>query len=122
MIFLGLKFWPKRFFGSMKDAGIFFGLQKKKTERFFWVAKKGLRDFLGYAKKSSDFFGQTNSEVVIFWGIKYEPLSDLPVIKICEWGPWVFTKLDLASVYFTAKSLVFKVSRCIPYLASSATR
>ena len=26
-------------------------------------------------------------QVVIFWGIKYEPLSDLPIIKICEWGP-----------------------------------
>ena len=32
------------FLGSMKDAG------------FFWVVKKGLRDFLGYAKKSGDFF------------------------------------------------------------------
>ena len=39
-------------------------------------------------KKSSDFFGLTNSEVVILGGIKYEPLSDHPVIKICEWGPW----------------------------------
>ena len=55
---------------------------------FFWVAKKGVRDFLGYAKKTGDFFGQTNSEVVIFLGIKYEPLSDPPIIKICEWGPW----------------------------------
>ena len=39
-------------------------------------------------KKSRDFFGQTNSEVGNFLGIKYEPLSDPPVIKICEWGPW----------------------------------
>ena len=31
--------------------------------------KKGLRDFSGYAKKSSDFFGQTNFEVVIFLGL-----------------------------------------------------
>ena len=23
-----------------------------------------------------------------FLGIKYEPLLDPPVIKICEWGPW----------------------------------
>ena len=45
------------FFGSMKDAGIFFGSRKKKTEAFFWVAKKGLRDFFGYANDSSDFFG-----------------------------------------------------------------
>ena len=27
-------------------------------------------------------------KVGIFLGIKYEPLSDPPVIKICEWGPW----------------------------------
>ena len=25
---------------------------------------------------------------MIFLGIKYECLSDTPVIKICEWGPW----------------------------------
>ena len=25
---------------------------------------------------------------MIFLGIKYEPLSDPLVIKICEWGPW----------------------------------
>ena len=25
---------------------------------------------------------------MIFLGLKYEPLSDPPVIKICEWGPW----------------------------------
>ena len=57
MIFLSLKFWPKViFFGSMKDAGIFWG-REKKTEGFFWVAKKELRDFFGYAKKCSDFFG-----------------------------------------------------------------
>ena len=29
----------------------------KKTEGFLWVVKKGVRDFFGYAKKSSDFFG-----------------------------------------------------------------
>ena len=50
MIFLGLTFWPKViFFGSMKDAGIFLGHKEKqrdffgsqrKTEGFFWVAKK----------------------------------------------------------------------------------
>ena len=48
-------------------------------EGFFGVAKKELRDFLGYVKKSSDFFGLTNSEVVIFLGKKYEPLSDAPI-------------------------------------------
>ena len=30
---------------------------REQTKGFFGVAKKGLRDFLGYAKKSSDFFG-----------------------------------------------------------------
>ena len=44
------------FFGSMKDAGVFWG-REIKTEGFFVVAKKGLRDFFGYAKKGSDFFG-----------------------------------------------------------------
>ena len=44
------------FFVSMIDTGIFLGC-KKKTEGFFWVAKKGLRDFLGMLLKSSDFFG-----------------------------------------------------------------
>ena len=58
----------------MKYARNFWG---RKKERYFWVAEKGLRDFRGgYAKKSSDFFGLTNSEVVIFLGIKYKPLSD----------------------------------------------
>ena len=57
--FLGLKFWPKNdFLGLMKDAGIFFWVAKKKKQRdFFRVAKKGLRDLFGYAKKSSDFLG-----------------------------------------------------------------
>ena len=44
------------FLGSMNNAGIFFG-SPKKIEGFFGVLKKGLRDFFGYAKKSSDFFG-----------------------------------------------------------------
>ena len=35
-IFLGLTFWPKgNFFGSMKDAGIFW--VAKITQGFFWV-------------------------------------------------------------------------------------
>ena len=25
---------------------------------------------------------------MIFLGIKYEPLSEPLIIKICEWGPW----------------------------------
>ena len=38
-------------FGSMKDTGNFLGRKKIQTEGFFWVAKKGLRDFFGCAKK-----------------------------------------------------------------------
>ena len=48
--------WPKVIFlGLWKMPGFFWVV--KKTEGLFWVAKKGLRDFLGYAKKSSVFFG-----------------------------------------------------------------
>ena len=50
VIFWGLKFWPKvDFFGSVKDAGIFLGCEKK-TGFFGCKKKKGLMDFLGYAK------------------------------------------------------------------------
>ena len=58
------------------DAGIFLGRGKKGG--FFGVATKGLRDFGGYAKKGSDFYWQTNSEVVISFGIKYKPLPPPP--------------------------------------------
>ena len=40
----------------MKYDGIFLG-HEKNPEGCFGVGKKGLRDFLGYAKKSNDFFG-----------------------------------------------------------------
>ena len=36
----------------------FFGVSKKKTEGSFWVAKKGLRDIFGYAKKVVIFSGR----------------------------------------------------------------
>ena len=39
----------------MKDAGVFLG-HEKKAEEFFWVAKKELRDFFGYAKRVVIFF------------------------------------------------------------------
>ena len=39
-------------------------------------------------KKVGIFLGRQILKVGFFWGIKYEPLSDPPVIKICEWGPW----------------------------------
>ena len=60
VIFLGLKFWPKViFFGSMKDAGIFFG-RKKKTRGIFWgLQKKGLaKGFFGYVNKVVIFLGR----------------------------------------------------------------
>ena len=51
MIFLRLQFWPKVFyFGSMEDSRTIWG-REKKTEGIFWVVKRGLRDFLGYANK-----------------------------------------------------------------------
>ena len=68
MILLSLKFWPK----------VIFWVFERSWEGFYGVVKKVLRDFLGYAKKSSDFNWQTNSEVVISLGIKYKPLSDPP--------------------------------------------
>ena len=74
------------FLGSMKEAGIFIGPEK--TEGIFWVAKKGLRGFFGYAKKKQWFFWVDKFwNFVIFLGIKYELLSDSHVIKICDWGP-----------------------------------
>ena len=45
----------KDFLGSMKDARIF-GVVTK-TEGFFGVVKKGLRDFSGMLKKVMFFFG-----------------------------------------------------------------
>ena len=38
------------FFGSMKDARNFL-CRRKKQSNVFWVARKGLRDFLGMLKK-----------------------------------------------------------------------
>ena len=80
-------------------------IKKSKTEGFFGSAKKGPRDFFGYAKKSSDFFKRTNSEVLIFLGIKYEPLSDPPIIKICGWSPGL---LQSANVRFSVASRTMK--------------
>ena len=34
-VFLGQKFWPRDFFGSMKDVGIFLGCKKHRD--FSWV-------------------------------------------------------------------------------------
>ena len=91
MILLSLKFWPKVIFWVYERRRDFLGSRKK---RDFWgLRKKGLRDFLGYARKRIDSYLQTNSEVGISLGIKYKPLSDTPplVVKFCEWGPWEFS-------------------------------
>ena len=41
MIFLGLKFWHKgNFLGSMKDAGIFLGREKKNAVIFWELQEK----------------------------------------------------------------------------------
>ena len=53
MNFLDLKFWPKVIFSVYARHRDFIGLRKK--NRFFWVVKKALGDFFGYAIKSSDF-------------------------------------------------------------------
>ena len=76
----------------MKDAGIFLGREKNKG--IFGGSEKRTKGFFGVCQKSSDFYWQTNSEVVISLDIKYKPLSDAPppppplVVKICEWGLW----------------------------------
>ena len=48
---LSLKFWPKVMFWVYERRRDFLGSRKK--QRDFWgLRKKGLRDFLGYAKKN----------------------------------------------------------------------
>ena len=36
---------------------------------------------------------------MIFLSIKYEPLSDHPVIKLCEWAPWYVTQQSMRCIY-----------------------
>ena len=45
------------FFGSMKDAAIFFG-REKRTEGFSWVAKTKKEGFFGYARNVVIFLGR----------------------------------------------------------------
>ena len=84
---------------------------------FFWALKKEQRNFFGLTK---GFFWSTKLEkvvifkVVIFLGIKYKPLSGTPlpppIIKICEWGPWV--SLPLCSLFIrknTCKLIKYKI-------------
>ena len=63
VIFLGLKFWQKWSFW-WKTPG-FFRVAKKK--RFFWVAKRGLRDFLGMLKNVVIFLGRRILKMWSFW-------------------------------------------------------
>ena len=42
---------------------------------------------------------------MIFLGIIYEPLSEPPVTKICEWGPWGLKALFLAPACFYSTSM-----------------
>ena len=50
MIFLESEILAKTdFLGSMKEVGVF-GSHKKQRD-LFWIARKGQRDSLGYAKK-----------------------------------------------------------------------
>ena len=57
--FFGSVIWPKVFFWVYERCQDFLG-SRKKTEGLFGVAKKGIRDVFGYAKK-----------VVIFWADKF---------------------------------------------------
>ena len=58
MIFLGLQFWPKVIFWIYERCQIFFWVAKKPEGSFWVLAKKGLRDFFGYAKKVVIFLGR----------------------------------------------------------------
>ena len=53
--------------------------------------------FLGMLKKVGVFFGRQILKLGFFGGIKYEPLSDPSVIKICEWGPWGYDPRPVAT-------------------------
>ena len=56
VIFCGSEILAKSdFFGVYERCQDFLG-SREKAEGYFWVVKKGLRYFFGYAKKSSDVF------------------------------------------------------------------
>ena len=86
------------FLGHENNTGIFWGIFQKINNKICWCTNT--EGFFWVAKKVGIFFGQTNSEVGIFWGIKYEPLLDPPIIKICEWGPWVCSLHFTLSLHF----------------------
>ena len=87
------------FFGSMKHTGIFLGHKKN----------RGI--FLGCETRTKGFFGVCQKKVVIFLGIKYEPLLDLPpppppIIKVCEWGPWDKSTVQITCILSKAIILI----------------
>ena len=106
-IFLGLKFWPKGIFlvyercsdfilGSRKNTGIFWGIVLFSSSNQQWCTKCNLLlvwNFFGYAKDIGIFWSMQILKLrLLFYGvIKYEPLSDSPIIRISEWGPWELT-------------------------------
>ena len=68
--------------------------------------------FLGMLKKVGIFFGRQ------YWswdflGIKYEPLSDPPVIKICGWGPWGPSSLSCDVKWIPFSEHFVKLEICI---------
>ena len=70
-------------------------------------------------KKSSDFLGKTNSEVVIFLGMKYEPLSDPPSsrhknLRVGPLGRGVTSRLMAIAIKFR--------TGCWPFMRSAYKR
>ena len=100
-------FGQKGFFWSMKDAVILFWGHEKNTGIFWgivlfsssnqqWCTKCNLLlvwNFFGYAKNIGIFWSMQILKLglLFYGGIKYEPLSDSPIIRISEWGPWELT-------------------------------
>ena len=78
MIFVSEILAKSDFFWVYERRQDFFGVTKNNRGILGGPAEIGLRDFFGYAKKSSSFLGRKNFEVVIFLGRKYEPLSPPP--------------------------------------------
>ena len=69
---------------------------------------------MGMLKKVGIFWGRQILKLGLLGGIKYEPLSDPPVIKIYEWGPWGFKSLPFNSslnsdAYGTAKHVEIRI-------------
>ena len=60
-------------------------------------------------------------------GIKYEPLSHPPIIKICEWGPWepkaescrrkmYQGRVHLLKIYIKLLPLLYTLNNCFLFL------